>query len=661
MENKDFYFSSNKIIEENQIFSKRQLFFNNLEEIDEKDSIKEKYKEKLSLRKKKNNEYINKFRKDKLKRNDEFLKTNNFINYNNIINQIPNEIIEEFNNTKNKYDFFIKYLSISDENDPNFYIRMFVIYHIHNYVNNDITNSSIPSPNLMANLLKYFMYDYKSELLIQKVTIQNEIIQMLIIWSSYIDEDNTNNIIYDDYFIFYLLCLLENNSFSIEFKINIIILFNHMIKGINSFNKIMQKNEIINKIERIFYEIKKDEQYIYILSLIIKIFDISGEYYDEINYNKMNINEKYILFMDSYNKFIKLLKNCYEKYQSIYEDYKNNKLFLSMDNSARIYYKINLELLQIIDYSMYLEDNSFYVNSLISNEALPLFFKILETFSNEFFLEINNNNQFNKFQIINNIYLESKTSIKNKEKNNLYKKYKVLRYLTNILSEIICMISKKENDIKQNGNNSELVSEFIKKFNFINYYSNFLKNIICVNIEPDKYVILRIEELIYNFCKVNKNNNSKLYKNYDLVRELLEINIKYYHKNNFLLMIKFIIESLLLYDTEVASALIFNVKIISIFCKYLERELNNNEKNFEIISFILYSLKIICDSEAYKKYNINRNQILYEFNENNAIQILEQYAVIIKDEQDYMIINQILGNLDETDILDNNQIEDIFN
>lgn len=661
MENKDFYFSSNKIIEENQIFSKRQLFFNNLEEIDEKDSIKEKYKEKLSLRKKKNNEYINKFRKDKLKRNDEFLKTNNFINYNNIINQIPNEIIEEFNNTKNKYDFFIKYLSISDENDPNFYIRMFVIYHIHNYVNNDITNSSIPSPNLMANLLKYFMYDYKSELLIQKVTIQNEIIQMLIIWSSYIDEDNTNNIIYDDYFIFYLLCLLENNSFSIEFKINILILFNHMIKGINSFNKIMQKNEIINKIERIFYEIKKDEQYIYILSLIIKIFDISGEYYDEINYNKMNINEKYILFMDSYNKFIKLLKNCYEKYQSIYEDYKNNKLFLSMDNSARIYYKINLELLQIIDYSMYLEDNSFYVNSLISNEALPLFFKILETFSNEFFLEINNNNQFNKFQIINNIYLESKTSIKNKEKNNLYKKYKVLRYLTNILSEIICMISKKENDIKQNGNNSELVSEFIKKFNFINYYSNFLKNIICVNIEPDKYVILRIEELIYNFCKVNKNNNSKLYKNYDLVRELLEINIKYYHKNNFLLMIKFIIESLLLYDTEVASALIFNVKIISIFCKYLERELNNNEKNFEIISFILYSLKIICDSEAYKKYNINRNQILYEFNENNAIQILEQYAVIIKDEQDYMIINQILGNLDETDILDNNQIEDIFN
>ena len=556
MENKDFYFSSNKIIEENQLFSKRQLFFNNLEEIDEKDSIKEKYKEKLSLRKKKNNEYINKFRKDKLKRNDEFLKTNNFINYNNIINQIPNEIIEEFNNTKNKYDFFIKYLSISDENDPNFYIRMFVIYHIHNYVNNDITNSSIPSPNLMANLLKYFMYDYKSELLIQKVIIQNEIIQMLIIWSSYIDEDNTNNIIYDDYFIFYLLCLLENNSFSIEFKINILILFNHIIKGINTFNKIMQKNEIINKIERIFYEIKKDEQYIYILSLIIKIFDISGEYYDEINYNKININEKYILFMDSYNKFIKLLKNCYEKYQSIYEDYKSNKLFLSMDNSARIYYKINLELLQIIDYSMYLEDNTFYVNSLISNEALPIFFKILETFSIEFFLERNNNIQFNKFQIINNIYLESKTSIKNKDKNNLYKKYKVLRYLTNILSEIICMISKKENDIKQNGNNSELVSEFIKKFNFINYYSNFLKNIACLNIEPDKYVILRIEELIYNFCKVNKNNNSKLYKNYDLVRELLEINIKYYHKNNFLLMIKFIIESLLLYDTEVASALI---------------------------------------------------------------------------------------------------------
>ena len=125
---------------------------------------------------------------------------------------------------------------------------------------------------------------------------------MLIIWTSYSDEDNTNNIFYDDQFIYFLFDLLENNLYSIEFKINILILFNTMIKGINTFNKIITRYEIINKIETIYSNMKKDEQYIYVLTLIENIFNFFGDNYNDMNLTNIN-NNKIIIFINSYDKF----------------------------------------------------------------------------------------------------------------------------------------------------------------------------------------------------------------------------------------------------------------------------------------------------------------------------------------------------------------------
>ena len=648
--------------DENEIFKKRQLLYNNLEEFNEVSENQEKYKTKLSLRKKKYNEYIGQYRKDKLKRMEAFCKTNYSINYNELIKHIPNEVITEFDNSNNKYEFYITYLSIPDIKDPNFYIRMFVIYQIHNFVNNDITNSSQPSRELENYLLKYLVYDYKNEHLNQKIKIQNEIIEMLIIWASYSDDDNTNNIFYEEQFIYFLFDLLENNLYSIEFKINILILFNTMIKGINTFNKIISRYEIINKIEKIYSNIKKDEQYIYVFNLIENIFKLFDDSYNEMSLNTIN-NNKIIIFINSYDKFILLLKNIYEKYQTIYLQHKNNNIPLSMNNLSRIYYKIIINILKTIDNSMFLEDNKYYINILISNEiALPLLYKILDIFSKEFFLTSNSNNNYqNKLKVTNNIYIEANSSIKYKEKYNIYKKIKVVNYITNTLSEVISTISENENNIKQKGNSSDLVLQFMKKFNFINYYNNLIKNIICSNIVPDTILILRIEELIYNFCIVNRNNYNIVYQNYDLIRELLGINIKFYNKENFQLLIKYIIISLELYDTEITGCLIFNIKIIGIFCKYLENEFNNYNKNVDNINYLLYALNKVLNSKTYRKCKLNRNLIIYEFNKNNANHILEQYGTIINDEKDYMIVNEILSNLDETDILDNNQLEEVYN
>jgi hypothetical protein len=240
------------------------------------------------------------------------------------------------------------------------------------------------------------------------------------------------------------------------------------------------------------------------------------------NFNNINNNNKVCIFMNSYENFILLMKNIYEKYQVIYEQNKINGIPLSLDKSSRIYYKIIVKVLQILNYSIFLEENKFYINALISNEyALPLFYKILEIFSKEFFLSNNDNNtinHLNKFNISNNLYIESNSSIKYKEKNNLYKKIKIISFITNILDEIISTISENENEIKQKGATSDLVLQFMNKFNFINYYTNLLKNFICLNIIPDKILILRIEELIYNFCVVNRDNFTILYKNSDLIK-----------------------------------------------------------------------------------------------------------------------------------------------
>ncbi len=652
--------------EEDNIFTKRHLLYNNDNEIK---INTEKNNEKISLRKKNRYEYLKRLRKDKLKRIDLFCNTKDTINYDEIIKQVPNEIISEFNSTKNKHEFYLSYLSLPDIKDPNFYIRMYVIEKIHNFVNNDITNSSLPSNELLNILLKYLVYNYKNEHFRQKIKIQTEIIQMLIIWVSYNEDDNTNNIIYDDQFIYFLFDILDNSLYSVEFKINILILFNYMIKGENTFNKIIQNFEIINKIEKILEGIKEDEQYIYVLSLIDNIFEYLGDNYEEIiinNNNNANNNKKVIPFENSYNNFILLLNNIYEKYQTRYIELKNNKIQISMDKPMRTYYKIIIKILKVINNSAFIEDNYFYISTIISNNtSLPLFFKIMETFSKEFFLPSNNainsstsNQIMNRTQIANNIYIQS--SSKMLEKNNLYKKFKVLIYLTHILNEIISTLQDHEKEI---GNNFDLNDRMISKFNLINYYNNLVKNSICAGVCPDKNLVLRIEELIYNYCESNKNNFKVVYQNYELIRELLNINIKNYNQENFQILLKFIIKSLSLYDTEITSSLIFNVKIVGTFVKYLEKEKDNykNGKNRTNIAFILYALTIILDSKTYTNCKINRYLIILEFNKNNSLDIILQYTTMDVDKDDYIMINNIIDYLDESNSLDDKVVDEIYN
>ena len=316
--------------------------------------------------------------------------------------------------------------------------------------------------------------------------------------------------------------------------------------------------------------------------------------------------------MNSYEKVILLLKNYYDKYQAIYDELKNNKTPLSMDNSLRIFYKIIIKSLKIINDSLFINDNKYYINALISNKiSLPLFYKIMEKFSVEYFLapsNVNINDSNHKLKIINNVYIE--TTSKFNTKNNLYKKCKVLIYITHILNEIISSISENESEKESD----KIIQSIIKNFNFIHFYTNLIKNFVCLGVEPDKYLILRIEELIYNYCEGNKNHFIQIYQNYDLIRELLGINMKYYNEDNFLLLLKFIIYSLELYEPEVTGKLIFNVKIIGIFMKYLEKEyksekiyLNEKQRN------IFYALNIILDSETYIKCKLNRNLIIQEF------------------------------------------------
>ena len=652
--------------EENPIFKKRNELFEDLDEIN---IINEKNNLKLSLRKKKNTEYLNDIRQKRIKKIKLYLnENNNHINYDELIKTIPKEIISEFEKTKNKYNFYITFLNITEKEDPNFYIRMFIIYQIRNFLNNDIKNNSFPSNELLKSLLKLLLNEYNNEQINQKIKIQSEIIEILIILMSCIEEENTNSVLYDDPFIFFLIDMLDNIIYNIEFKINILVLFNVMIKGPNSFNKIIGKSELINKIENILSHINKDEQYIYILRLIFDIFDklIEKENCDEEKMDEEIIssfeeikNYNSILFENSYDKLLTLFNHYYEQYEKKYEELKNDNIPIQMDSKIGIYYKITIKLLKTINTSLLLQENLAYINLIINNEtSISIFLKIMEIFSKEFFISPNLIEKIN-MKINNNIYLTADNSLKLNEKNNLYKKLKTITYITHVLTEIISSSDDKNTfpnfktiyDIKMN---------LIMNFNIINYYSNLIKNIVCFNINPETNLILRIEEFIYNFCEINKNNYFLVYKNYELIRELLLINQKNYNEDNFLLLIKFIINSITLYETEITRSLIFEIKIVSIFLKFLENELEIKEK-MRSIKFILYTLNSIIDSNTYRKCKLNRNLLIYEFNKNNANEILGKYAMILVENDLYDIVNTILNNLDESDLLDNNELEELYN
>ena len=641
-------------LDNNSIKKRRNQLFEETEEIN---ITKEKNELKLSLRKKHNNEILSKRRKDNLKKSKLFITENNSINYDELIKQIPKELIIEFTTTKNKYQFFMTYLNITEKEDPNFYIRIYTIYQISLMLNNDITNSSLPSDELLNSLLKYLVYEYRNEHLNQKIQIQSEIIRILIICLTHIDNDMTNSVLYDEQFIFYLFDMIDNGLYNIEFKINIFILFNSMIKGINTFNKVMIRFELVNKIEKILKQINKDELYIYVLKLISNIFDNLSDLESE---EENKINSNVTIFKDSYDKFIILLNHYYEQYQKRYEELKIYNTPISMDSKSRIYYKIVILLLKLISKSFFINENKMYIRYIINNEiSIPLLLKIMETFSKEFFLNSNLTNNIN-MKINSDISLIGNSSLKLNEKNNLYKKFKTIIYITHILTEVIS--SSDDKNIFPNFDKAySVLMSLIIKFNIINYYSNLIKNIVCFNIKPDLIFILRLEELIYDLCIIDENNYSLVYKNYELIKELLLLNIKYYSEKNFALLIKFICHSIKLYETEITHSLIFDIKIVSIFLKFLENELEQKDKKVDIIEYILYALNYIIDSNTYRKCKLNRNLIIYEFNKNNANEILGKYAVMLTDNDSYDLVNNILSNLDESDILDNNEIEELYN
>ena len=69
----------------------------------------------------------------------------------------------------------------------------------------------------------------------------------------------------------------------------------------------------------------------------------------------------------------------------------------------------------------------------------------------------------------------------------------------------------------------------------------------------------------------------------------------------------------------------------------------------------------IIDSNTYRKCHLNRNLIVYEFNKNNANEILNQCSLIFINSDIYDLVNKILDNLDETDLLDNKELEELYN
>ena len=627
---------------DNNFFLNRQKLFQEKSELNPSNTTEEKNNEKLSLRKKKNQNLLMKKRKAHIQNISQFNQTIYSINYEELINQIPINIKQEFTSSKSKYYFYLKYISISNNDDPSFIIRMFIIYQILQHLNNDkMEDNMMPSPELIKNILQLFVQNYDINHLNQKYIIQSEILKIFIILSSYSDEDNTNSFVYEDQFQYYLYDILNDDTYEIGLKINILILFDNLIKGRNTFDKIIGKFEIFKIIEKILENLKSYENFIQVFKLINTIFSGLNEYYEDENEHKLSI----INNLESlYNKILMIFIEFYENYKKLYEESKNEDLFLTFKPNGYYLYK-NLKIIfSIINNSMFLDNNELFIKSLLSNnKILQIFLEILEKYITAF---SQNDPSSKHIQLINNIRINT-----NANKNIIYKKTKIIIYITHILTEIISFSNLNEN----------IKNYLLYNVNFLNYYTNLTQNIFLSNVSPDQTLILRITELIFNLCVDNKKQSSFIFHNYsEIIKVLFELSKKFYNKENFKLLITLINDSISLFDEQITKTIINKIHITNYIINYLKEETTKSTIDKEVVEIVLYLMYKLLDSETYKKCKFDRMKLVYEFQKANAYEIILQYSELLSDD-DYEIITAILVYLDYSDNLTSEQVEKLYN
>ena len=628
---------------DNNFFQNRQKLFLDKLILNPSDNTEEKNNEKLSLRKKNNQNLLMKKRKARIQNIPRFNQTIYSFNYDELLKQIPINIKQEFASSNIKYLFYLKYISVSNDEDPNFIIRMFIIYQILQQINNvKMENNMMPSQELIKNILQLFVQNYDINHLNQKYIIQSEILKIFIILTSYSDEDNTNSFIYEEQFQDYLYDILKNNSYEIGLKINILILFNNLIKGRNTFEKIIGRFEISKNIEKILDNLKNYENFIQVFRLINTIFSGLNEYYEDENEYQLSIINN---LENLYHKLLTIFIEFYENYKNLYEESKNEDLLLAFKANGYYLYK-NLKIIfSIINNSVFLYNNELFLKTLLLNNniIIQIFLEILEKYVTSY---SQNDSSSIQIQLSNNIQIYANTN-----KNILYKKTKIIIYITHILTEIISSSSIREN----------VKYYLLNNVNFLNYYTNLTQNIFLSNVSPDQTLLLRIIELIFNICVDNKKQSYFIFFNYsEIIKVLFELSKKFYNKENFKLLITLTDESISLFDEQITKIIINKIHITNYIINYLKEEATKSTIDRETVKIVLYFMHKLLNSETYKKCKFDRMKLVYEFQKANAYDIILGYSELFSDDN-YEIITDILIYLDYSDNLTSEQIEKLYN
>ena len=628
---------------DNNFFQNRQKLFLDKLILNPSDNTEEKNNEKLSLRKKNNQNLLMKKRKARIQNIPRFNQTIYSFNYDELLKQIPINIKQEFASSNIKYLFYLKYISVSNDEDPNFIIRMFIIYQILQQINNvKMENNMMPSQELIKNILQLFVQNYDINHLNQKYIIQSEILKIFIILTSYSDEDNTNSFIYEEQFKDYLYDILKNNSYEIGLKINILILFNNLIKGRNTFEKIIGRFEILKNIEKILDNLKNYENFIQVFRLINTIFSGLNEYYEDENEYQLSIINN---LENLYHKLLTIFIEFYENYKKLYEESKNEDLLLTFKANGYYLYK-NLKIIfSIINNSVFLYHNELFLKTLLLNNniIIQIFLEILEKYVTSY---SQNDSSSIQIQLSNNIQIYANTN-----KNILYKKTKIIIYITHILTEIISSSSITEN----------VKYYLLNNVNFLNYYTNLTQNIFLSNVSPDQTLLLRLIELIFNICADNKKQSYFIFFNYsEIIKVLFELSKKFYNKENFKLLITLTDESISLFDEQITKIIINKIHITNYIINYLKEEATKSTIDRETVKIVLYFMHKLLNSETYKKCKFDRMKLVYEFQKANAYDIILGYSELFSDDN-YEIITDILIYLDYSDNLTSEQIEKLYN
>ena len=589
----------------NQIKHMKEKFNDKLIISEKNNLIQQRNDFNLSLRKKKLDNDIMKYRNKK--KNMQNIQNNNQENYIEYEKYIPQNIILEFHSLQkgNKISIILKYLNISNENDKNYDIRKYCLIHLSNYLNESNKIDLNECNDILKTCFQLFFDDNLEKNKILKIQIQYELLLIFIELAKDIPQKNPSILFYDEIFLKHLSNILNSKEYNYDFKNNIFKLISHLIYEKPCFKRLNKYFIISEEICKFLPQVQNDEYY-------NSIFYIMHDLIIHTNSDdEMNDDNYIIYFKDIFIQLIIMLDIQYKKYKTLY----NNKV---PNIQLSIYYRNIKYLLRFFRVCLYKRNIKFYFWTLIQNKQFcEYLIEILKDFSQEFFKYFQSDKNINVFKLNNNISIEIQPKI---DKYILYNE-KIFRIITYNFAFLFAVTIPDENK-----DNMLILKNFydnIREMKLISLYILIIeKSLQYHHLDYSSLKIICI--LINNYSIENLTNIKEIIKQPSILKLIIDY-FKFTPQIDFRReFLKTINNIILINDKEVLEYIISSLGIIKLISELIINDYKNSELMLLSLEIINTLIDIYNEQRMYKA----KNEIIDILETTGAIYIIKDHLTL---------------------------------